>query len=267
MSARSINRPHALIAVVAVLLLGACSNGDQASADEVATLQDEVGSLGDAADAATVDDQTSDLSADEAALAFSACMRDEGLDFPDLAVDADGNIALQEAFQSVDRGAEGFRAAMDACSDLLGQAGFGGRREAVQSPEVQDALLAFSDCVRDEGFDVGDLTLGGGPGGGGQGGGGNAAGQAQADGEGGADGDGGADGEGGPAQGRRGAGFGNRGARIADNLGLDYEDPAVQEAIDGCMPIIDEAFTAAGIGGGPGGGGQGGGNGAGGGQP
>ncbi|MEM8926203.1 MAG: hypothetical protein AAGD35_22085, partial [Actinomycetota bacterium] len=68
MSARSIAPPPVLIAIAAaVFLLGACSSGDQAAADEVATLQDEATSLGDAADAATIDDQASDLSADEAA--------------------------------------------------------------------------------------------------------------------------------------------------------------------------------------------------------
>ena len=99
-------------------------------------------------------------------------MRGEGIDFPDLSVDADGNIELRDAFQSIDPGAEGFREANEACQEILQQAGFGGgRRQAAESPELQDALLEFSQCLRDAGHDVGDLTLGlpGGPAGGGGG--------------------------------------------------------------------------------------------------
>lgn len=233
----------ALIGLAAAALLSSCGgDGDAAAAlDEVATLEASVLDGDDAAaDAATVQTEgTSDLAPDEAALEFSQCMRDGGLDFPDLSVDAEGNIELRAAFQSVDREADGFREVMDGCRELLRQTGFGGgRREALESTEVQDALLEFSACVREDGFDVGDLTLGGqgqGPGAGGDGG------QSQ----------GGEEDGGGPGQGQEGQrqqGFGNPNARFAENLGLDYEDPAVQETIDDCAIVVEEAFSSAGIG-------------------
>ena len=217
------------------LVLAACSSGEDDASSEVATLQagDEV--VGDAADAAVRTDvePAEEVAPDEAALQFSQCMRDQGLDFPDLSVDAEGNIQMRDAFQSVDRGADGFEEAMDTCGDILQQTGFGGgRREAQESPEVQDALLEFSQCVRDAGYDVGDLTLGG-PGQGGQG----------------AGGDGGAE----AGQGQRQGGFGDRSTRFATQLGLDPDDPEVKETIETCSTIIDEAFTAAGVGQGPGG--------------
>ncbi|MGI9612837.1 MAG: hypothetical protein ACR2QO_08020 [Acidimicrobiales bacterium] len=220
--------------LAALALLGtACSGSEADASTEVATLEsaesESVESDADVA-AATADP-------DDAALAFSACMREEGIDFPDLSVDAEGNIELREAFQSVDRNVDGFRDAMDACNSLLGETAFGGRGAALESPEVQDGLLAFSDCVREAGYDVGDLTLGGAPGG--QGGG-----QEGGDVEG-ADGAGDEDRPGG---GERQQGFGNRNARFADQLGLDYEDPDVMTAIDGCAPIIEDAFANAGIG-------------------
>ncbi|MGH1491408.1 MAG: hypothetical protein ACRBK7_18755 [Acidimicrobiales bacterium] len=229
---------------IAVLAFAACSSTEQATS-EIATLEADTSAVGDAAGAITPDDVDGELSADEAALEFSQCMRDEGLDFPDLSVDADGNIELRAAFQSVNPGDEGFREAMDGCREILEQTGFGGggRGQALESPEIQDALLDFSQCVRDAGYDVGDLTLQGpGAGGGGQGAGGNA-GAADAN----TDADTDADaGEGG--RGQRQQGFGNPSARFATGLGLDYEDPDVQETIDGCAPIVDEAFAAAGIG-------------------
>lgn len=232
-----------VLAIGALFALAACGGGSEESSAEVASLQGAVDAGGDAADAAVRTEAAPDLAPDEAALEFSQCMRDQGIDFPDLSIDADGNIELREAFQTIDRQADGFREANEVCQEFLQQAGFGGgRRAATESPELQDALLEFSQCVRDAGYDVGDLTLGG-PGGG------QGAGAGAAAGQGNQGGDGDAAGEGGQGQGgRRQQGFGNRSANFANQLGLDAEDPAVQETIDGCMPLIDEAFTALGIG-------------------
>ncbi|MCP3990164.1 MAG: hypothetical protein GY724_13895 [Actinomycetia bacterium] len=237
---RSLPRATAMIAILA-LLFAACGNSTDDQESEVATLETELTDLATAAEAATSDGEStaSELSPDEAALAFSQCMRDEGLDFPDLSIDAEGNVELRAAFQTVNPQVEGFRQAMGVCGEILQQStGFGGdRRALLESPEVQDALLAFSQCVRDEGYDVGDLTLerpGRGPG---QGPGAGSEGEPD---------DPAGDGSGGPPE--REPGFGNRSARLAENLGLDYEDPAVQETIEGCMPILEEAFSEAGLG-------------------
>lgn len=233
-----LGRSLGLLAAVTLVAAACGSSADDAA--EVATLEDEnVATLTDSADAAVIPDEDApETDPEQAALAFSQCMRDEGLDFPDLGVDAEGNINLREGFQAVDRSDENFRDAMTACQGELAAGGFGGgRREALDSPQLQDGLVAFSDCVRDEGFDVGDLTLGApGGGNGNQAGGANAN---QADG-GDADGDG-------PAEGRREGGFGDRTSRIAGQLGLDPEDPAVIEVMDLCSPVLDEAFAAAGV--------------------
>ena len=105
---------------------------------------------------------------------------------------------------------------------------------------LQDALVEYTDCIRDQGFDVGDITLGGpGPGGPNADGAQNApeAGQGQGD-----------NARGGNRQG----GFGDPAQRLANRLGLDMEDPDVQAALEVCQPIIDEAFTGFGPGaGGP----------------
>ncbi|MEM7338823.1 MAG: hypothetical protein AAF467_09260 [Actinomycetota bacterium] len=233
---------RALVALllVAVFVGAACSTTSETS-EGVASLDAGGDGLETAADAATLDDNdpAADLPPDEAALAFSACMRDEGLDdFPDLGIDAAGNIELREAFQAVDRQADGFQAAMETCQPFLASGGFGGgqgRRGAIEAPEVQDALVAFSACLRDAGYDVGDLTLDGGPGQG-PGAGGDGEGQGE-----------GAD-QGQGQRGERQAGFGNRSARFAENLGLDYTDEAVAADVDACMPIVDDAFAAAGVG-------------------
>ena len=234
------------------LAFAACGTAGASDPDQALADTDEVATLADTSDAATGDsdadgdaETTSDATPEEAALAFSQCMRDEGVDFPDLAVDAEGNINLREGFANVDRNDDSFRDAREACQDELAAGGFGGgnRREALESPEIQDALVEFSDCVRDQGYDVGDLTLGQG-----NGPGQNNDGQGQANAEQ-ADAAGEEAESNQPPQGQREGGFGNRTNRFAQQLGLDPEDPEVIAAIEVCTSIIEDAFTNAGVGG------------------
>lgn len=221
----TIPRITAALTCVVLITAGCGGDGEAESAAGVATLEEVATD-----DAGAGAEDGTEPAADEAALEFSACMRDQGLDFPDIGVDAEGNPDLRDAFLSsgVTPGSDEFRAGMAACGEILEGAGFGGggRAALTENPEITDAFVEFSDCVRDAGYDVGDLALGA-PGGQGQGQG---------------------DGEGQRGQGQGQGGFGDRNERIAEQLGLDYEDPAVAETIDGCMPIIDTALANAGIG-------------------
>ena len=221
-------------AVVGLLLVAsACSSDSSADTTGVASLEAASESSADSTEDAA--DGDTEVDVEQAALDFSQCMRDQGLDFPDIGIDAEGNPDLRSGFESV-VGQEGFRDANEACRSHLEGAGFGGGRAALaENVEVQDALVEFSACVRDQGFDVGDVQLGG-PGGPGGPGGGGADGPAD-------DGDPDANEQGG----RRGDGFG-RSRRLADGLGLDPEDPEVEDAIADCEPILDEALSAAGLG-------------------
>lgn len=233
---RSIS-PRTLSLLAALgLVLGACSSGDtDAAADGVATLEaDETSAVGDGAEASTLDDEGEELSSEEIALAFSACMRDEGLDFPDVGIDAEGRIELRDGFAEIDRGSEDFQTAMGVCQPLIADAGFGGgdRAGVGDNVEIQDALVEFSDCIRSEGFDVGDITLGGQ----------NAGGQ-NAD-----DGDADAAAGGGRGGGQRQEGFGDPSERLAQQLGLDLEDADVAAAIDTCSPVLEAAFAEQGVG-------------------
>lgn len=217
------------------LLLSACGGSETAagSGDEIASLDDGGDERGDRDLADQPDETDADASADAqaAALEFSACLRDEGLDVPDVVVDAEGNLQLREVLQDLDPQDGSFREAMESCAELLDGVGFGGGRRAAiaDDPEIADAFLEFSDCIRGQGFeDVPDLTL-------------------PAPGEGGGPGAG--EGAPGRGQGDREGGFGDRNARFAEQLGLDAEDPDVAAALDTCAPVIDQAFADAGIGG------------------
>lgn len=221
-----------------MMVFTACG-GDAAadeSASDVASL-DEVASL-DASAAVVEADSGSTLDADEAALAFSQCLRDEGLDVPDIGVDADGNINLRGAFEGLGPGDESFADAMDSCSDILGDTQFGGGRGAgglADNTALQDAMVELTACVREEGFpEATELTFG----------------QPAAAGDGeGPD----ATGDGRPEQRGQGEGGGpgeiDNGSRFATQMGLDAEDPDVIAAMEVCTPILDEAFGDTGFGG------------------
>jgi hypothetical protein len=166
---------------------------------------------------------------EDALLAFAECMRSEGIDMPDLQFNESGG--LLEALEGVDVQSEEFRAAEEVCRDLLQSAvqDLGGGD--FDTTAIEDALLAFTDCLRGEGFDVGDIELGGGL----------ASGEDSSTGTG-----GGQDGSAGQQQGAGGglgAVLGGGGTEdIAEALGLDPNDEAVIAAIETCEPALLETL-------------------------
>ena len=249
---------------VSALFLSACGGGEEPATAGVASATDldEAAVSAEELAADAVDDAvtTGDVTAEEAALAFSQCMRDNGFaDFPDPEIGANGAPNLRAAIQSsgIDFQSEEFQTIAATCRDDVGAdnfgAGAGGRGDA--RAEIQENLLGYTQCLRDEGLDVGDLEFGGGAGAGNggnaAGNGGNAAGNGGANAGNGGNGDGNGQGAG-RAQGNGGAGV-DPSTRIAGALGLDLEDTSVAAAIEACESVLEEAF--AGIVGGGGGGG------------
>ncbi|MGD9793063.1 MAG: hypothetical protein AB7V43_06255 [Acidimicrobiia bacterium] len=250
-------RPAGTIAsgVLAAVLLVGCGGGGTKTAG-IATLTT------DGTDGSTVSTLATDGSklTEDKALAYAKCMRDNGVEsFADPTVDSDGNVRLftPGAGGGDLRSDPEFETARTACASLIEGVTFGGGRGGfANSTEIQDAMVKFSDCLRGEGLDVGDLTLPG-PGGGRPGGTANGAtvstvagGSAAANGSGPA---GGPPADGAPpdgpppdgaARGERGPG-GDPSARIAEALGLDTSDPAVTAALTKCQPILTDAFQAA----------------------
>lgn len=93
---------------------------------------------------------------EEQALAFSQCMRENGVpDFPDPEIDG-GRIRMRVGGgaggadldpQAVDR-------AMEACEDLAPRGG--GNMSAEDRQEMQDAFLDYAQCMRENGYDMPD---------------------------------------------------------------------------------------------------------------
>lgn len=153
-----------LVALIAAcIFLTACGGTTVASA-EVASLEDV-----DLAVAGESDDAAVDTEA--AMLAMAECMREEGVDVADPEVDENGNVLPPRPTDpdNVDR--EAIREAREACSEFLEgvELGF----QDLDQTELQDTLLEYAACMRDNGIDMPDpdlAALGGGPGQGPEGG-------------------------------------------------------------------------------------------------
>lgn len=151
----------ALMLAALALMLAACGQADSDSA-EVASLDDTT-LFSDEGTAAT-----NDVDTETAMLAMAECMREEGVDVADPEVDEDGNIQPPRPVDAdgVDR--EALRSAREACSEYLEGIEFG--FQTVDQTELQDTLLAYAACMRQNGYDMPDpdaAAIDGGPGPGG----------------------------------------------------------------------------------------------------
>ena len=203
--------------VVLSLLAASCSSSEPdsgvASLENEETAQEQAVAEQQPSDegsqvAESGDDEQSD---EEALLAFTICLREEGLDIDDPTVDGAGNLQPPRLkdIQNVDR--EVAEAAFEACRDLLSDVTFG--LTADDLTEMQDSFLEFSVCMRENGYDIPDPDFSAfGPG---QGGGG----------------------------GQGGGVFGGA---------IDQNDPVFQSAFEACQDVFADALRLPGIGGGTG---------------
>lgn len=221
-----------------VLALSACSSTGQSSG---------IAQLGNATSNPTASAKPAG-SAEDQAIAFAQCMRTNGVDFPDPTVDAQGNPSFAGAFNrsqsgGINPGSASFKTAMTACADLAkGLRIGGGGNGGFDQTAITEALYTYTQCLRDQGLDVGDITLGAGRAGGGAaaGSGGTSSGsnatQPSAA-------PGGAQ-PAAPPAGVRGSG-GNITDRLAQQLGQDPTSPAWIAANTTCQPALEKAFTSA----------------------
>ena len=154
------------------LTLAACGGGDEAEAAEPIIVVDGT----QPAETSTAGPETTEepnsesasLSGDaitdeERALAFADCLRDEGLDVNDPTVDADGTVSLRSLFgDGPAEIREENQGAFDACGDFLEGGNFGPGGGEFDPTEIQDQLVEFASCLRDQGLDVKDPDISGG---------------------------------------------------------------------------------------------------------
>jgi hypothetical protein len=146
-------RTFTLALLVALgLVAAACSGG---------TTNTDVASLDTDADDIQTQSDDGSIPGEESVLAFTACLRDEGLNVDDPAVDAEGNLVPPTphaiAAETLDMAA--VHSAFDACQGLLEGVAFGLSAEDLTGRE--DELLAFAVCMRDNGYDMPDPDFSG----------------------------------------------------------------------------------------------------------
>lgn len=143
-------RSHLLILFLAFsFVLAAC--GDEGTA-EVASINSTTTTSTTVASAAADDNQ-----AEGAMLAFTACLRAEGVDVPDPTVDADGNPRFTQPPDLSEVTPDELNAAVEACREELEQVtiGFIG----TDLTGIEDSLLEYAQCMRTNGFDLPDPKL------------------------------------------------------------------------------------------------------------
>lgn len=200
-------RSMAAVGVALALVVAACGGGGDdagiASIDDVAAA-----SPGDTTATTTAD-------AEAAMLAFAECMREQGIEMQDPQVGEDGNLRMPrpvgagEGTEQFDRDA--MLAAREACAPYL--EGAVQHFEQFDQTEIEDQMLSYAACMRENGYDMPDPdfsaeSMGGGP----------------------------------------GRGF-------FRNMEIDRSDPAFQAANEVCMDVFTGGFLpGGGAGGGSGGG-------------
>ena len=147
-----------LVSAFAVLMMvsmaAACGGGGQAEepdrvepdrVEEVASLEED----------RPEEEEAARPSYEEGLLLFTACLRDRGIEAPDIPVDADGRPVLSaDLVEQIDTGSPEFAAAFAVCVPLLTAAS---PVELGADPELQavvlDSLRRFSVCMRENGVE------------------------------------------------------------------------------------------------------------------
>jgi len=89
-------------------------------------------------------------------MAFTECMRGEGIELVDAGVDVEGNVQRPQLAEGVQVSREQFGAAMEVCGVHLEGMTFGRERQDVS--EQIDKTVALATCLREKGYDVNDPT-------------------------------------------------------------------------------------------------------------
>ena len=128
------------------------------SAETSADPTDTTESNGSTNETNTSEAAEAELSDEDMALAFVECVREAGIDeMPDPTVRADGSVELlpvgqRQVFQNPD-----FEAAAEGCVDLIEDATF--FSETADLSAIEDSLLEFAQCLRENGVEVDDPDL------------------------------------------------------------------------------------------------------------
>jgi hypothetical protein len=138
----------AIGAAISSLILSACGS----DSNHVATLRTAEYAQGEAPNAIAAPT----LDGEAMMMAFTQCLRDQGIEALDPVVDAEGNIQKPELAEGAQWDKETMGPAWEACEEHL--VGFTFEKERVDVSEQVDRYVALAACLRDKGYDVDDPT-------------------------------------------------------------------------------------------------------------
>ena len=133
-----------LLLVVPALMLAL---GVAAACSERATGDGVASAGGDGENSADSEIQLTD---EGRAQAFVDCMRERGIDLPDIDPNGEGGLA---DLRDLDIPREELQPALEACREFTD---FGGQRDLELDQETLDQMTAFAECMRENGVDVQD---------------------------------------------------------------------------------------------------------------
>ena len=139
-----------VLVAIAALTVAACS--EDTAPDQVASLATDVEDTLPV-EAEETDSETA-VDAEEAFLAFSACLREEGIEIGDPEVGSDGGFDVMVGGSEGEMDFEAFEAAQEKCAVHL--EGVTMEFEPPNMTELEDELLEFAVCMRDNGVEMDD---------------------------------------------------------------------------------------------------------------
>jgi hypothetical protein len=136
-------RRHTIAFILGLLALTAAACSDDKGDDS------GIPSAENSASESAAEGDGEELDGFEEALAYSECMRDNGItEFPDPERNGDNGIGLSLP-EGTDPHDEDFKAAEEACEDLMP----GPDEGETIDPEIYAALLEYSECMRENGIE------------------------------------------------------------------------------------------------------------------
>jgi hypothetical protein len=142
----------AALAATIVLLVAGC--GGSGGTQGIASVEGATG------DSTSTTAAAEEVDSEQAMLDYAQCMRDNGVDMEDPTADENGNFQMMRPsgggengeFDPADR--EAMQAAQEACSQYL--EGITQQFQQVDMTEMQDLMLEYAQCMRDNGVDMED---------------------------------------------------------------------------------------------------------------
>lgn len=153
-------RTTLLTSLILALALVAAACSDSGDSAEIASLEADSANTSDDDSAADVDPVAE---SEAAMLAFTQCLRDQGIDVDDPTMDADGNMQLPPInIEMPDVVADPdelpdmseFEDMIAPCEEHL--EGVVSTFSSADTTEIEDMLLAYAECMRENGVDMPD---------------------------------------------------------------------------------------------------------------